>query len=80
MCIRVRFEGVSASVGVHPMDVGGALADMDELYRLASAPEVVAIGETGLDYYYTKDSADLQRESFQQHLQLSLITICRCRR
>mgnify|MGYP003385079350 FL=1 len=69
--IASRFEGVSASVGVHPMDVGGALADMDELYRLASAPEVVAIGETGLDYYYTKDSADLQRESFQQHLQLS---------
>ena len=44
---------------------------MNELRTLASAPEVVAIGETGLDYFYTKDSAALQKESFRQHLQLS---------
>lgn len=69
--IASRFDGVSASVGVHPMDVGDQLADMTELRQLASAPEVVAIGETGLDYYYTKDSAALQKESFRQHLQLS---------
>tara|TARA_B110000977_G_scaffold58601_1_gene79674 strand:- start:89 stop:739 length:651 start_codon:yes stop_codon:yes gene_type:complete len=69
--IARQFEGVSASVGVHPMDVGDQLADMNELLKLASAPEVVAIGETGLDYFYTKDSAALQKESFRQHLQLS---------
>ena len=66
-----QYEGVSASVGVHPMDVGDQLADMDELRVLASMPEVVAIGETGLDYFYSKESAELQKESFRQHLALS---------
>ncbi|MGK0499308.1 MAG: TatD DNase family protein [Oceanicoccus sp.] len=69
--IANRFEGVSASVGVHPMDVGDELADMSVLKPLAQQAAVVAIGETGLDYYYTKDSAELQRESFAQHLKLS---------
>jgi TatD DNase family protein len=66
-----QYDGVSASVGVHPMDVGDELADMDQLRVLATSPEVVAIGETGLDYFYSKESAALQKESFRQHLALS---------
>ena len=69
--IARQYEGISASVGVHPMDVNDQLVDIDELRTLALAPEVVAIGETGLDYYYSKDSAEIQRESFALHLQLS---------
>lgn len=63
--------GVYASVGVHPMDVKDQLADMAVLERLASADEVVAIGETGLDYYYSKEAAELQQQSFSEHLGLS---------
>lgn len=69
--IARNFEGVSASVGVHPMDVGVSLADMDRLGVLASDHEVVAIGETGLDYHYSKEAIQLQQESFIAHLQLS---------
>ncbi|ARN75543.1 TatD family hydrolase [Oceanicoccus sagamiensis] len=69
--IAAQYQGINASVGVHPMDVDDKLVDIKVLRALALAPEVVAIGETGLDYYYSKDSAELQRESFALHLKLS---------
>ena len=69
--IARSYEGVSASVGVHPMDVGDALPDMDQLRVFATDPNVVAIGETGLDYFYSQDSAELQKQSFRQHLALA---------
>ena len=74
--IARRYDGVAASVGVHPMDVVAegcevSVLDIDRLRSLAMAPEVVAIGETGLDYYYSRESMALQQESFKQHLALS---------
>lgn len=69
--IAARYEGINASVGVHPMDVNDKLVNLDDLRTLALAPQVVAIGETGLDYYYSRDSAEIQRESFALHLRLS---------
>ena len=69
--IARRYEGVSASVGVHPVDVGDAMPDLERLRSLAQNQEVVAIGETGLDYHYSSDTADLQRQSFRAHLNLS---------
>ena len=55
------YDSVSFSCGVHPLHVGEdqnySLAD---LKQLASDNRVVAIGETGLDYYYSKDSIKLQ--------------------
>lgn len=65
------FDGVSASVGVHPIDVDDVLPDFDQLRKLAANSQVVAIGETGLDYYYSNDNAGLQQQSFKQHLLLS---------
>jgi len=69
--IAAGYEGINASVGVHPMDVNDQLVDIDDLRALALAPEVIAIGETGLDYYYSQDSVEIQRESFALHLRLS---------
>ena len=69
--IAARYEGINASVGVHPMDVNDKLVNIDDLRTLALTPQVVAIGETGLDYYYSRDSAEIQRESFALHLRLS---------
>jgi TatD DNase family protein len=52
IAIAVAHEGVFASVGLHPGEVPDvALRDMAEVARMASAPNVVAIGETGLDYF-----------------------------
>jgi TatD DNase family protein len=59
---------ICCSVGVHPDTQGGAEPDVDTLVRLAAAPKVVAIGETGLDYYRLKEPLDWQRERFRVHI------------
>lgn len=70
--IAERHAGVYASVGVHPLDLGEAAETVDELVLWAQHPRVVAIGETGLDYHYSADNAELQRQSFRNHLQASV--------
>lgn len=62
------FPNISASVGVHPCDVKERVVSIDELIQWAEPQKVVAIGETGLDYYYTKDFLDVQQQSFSNHL------------
>jgi TatD DNase family protein len=69
--IASTYDGIYASVGVHPLDIGDSLVQMSQLKSLAHNSKVIAIGETGLDYYYSKDNAELQQQSFQQHLKLS---------
>ena len=52
LAIARRFENIYSAVGLHPNEVPAAqLCDIKELAQLASEPSVVAIGETGLDYY-----------------------------
>lgn len=64
--------GIWATAGVHPHEVGTASpGDIDEVRDLAAAhDEVVAIGETGLDYYYDNAPRPVQRASFEAHLAL----------
>ncbi len=59
-----QFDGVYAAVGLHPDEIPlVSLCDMKELAQLASEPKVVAIGETGLDYYReAKDDAALRQQ------------------
>lgn len=64
-----RFEKVVCSVGVHPLDVEQGLASCEQLVDWSAHPKVVAIGETGLDYYYSQDSKQVQQDSFAVHLQ-----------
>jgi len=61
-------DGIYASVGVHPLDIADELETVESLCVLADRPEVVALGETGLDYYYTKDKTEQQQSSFRAHL------------
>lgn len=62
------FDDVVASVGVHPLDVEAGLASHDQLIEWARHPKVVALGESGLDYYYSDESKVVQQESFAVHL------------
>ena len=57
-----------ASVGKHPDQTEGREPDVAELVRLSGHPRVVAIGETGLDYYWLKDAPQWQRERFRNHI------------
>ena len=61
-----------ASVGVHPEETGGREPGIKELVTLASHPKVVAIGETGLDYYWHKDAPEWQRERFRIHIRAAI--------
>jgi TatD DNase family protein len=67
-----RFEGVAAAVGVHPHEAADAPADyLDQLRRLAGQPKVVAVGETGLDYFYDHSPRDVQRARFAEQVALA---------
>ena len=59
---------VSASVGVHPNERDTREPDADELVDLARDEQVVAIGETGLDYFRSEGDLEWQRERFRRHI------------
>jgi TatD DNase family protein len=67
LAVAERHASVWATVGVHPHDARlVSPAVLDELARLARHPRVVAIGETGLDYYYDHSPRPVQQEAFRQ--------------
>jgi TatD DNase family protein len=57
-----------ASVGVHPDTTEGREPTVEDLVQLAAVPKVVAIGETGLDYFRLPEPLDWQRERFRVHI------------
>lgn len=63
-------EGLFYAVGVHPMSVADApLVTVEQLEAFAAHPKMVGIGETGLDYHYTADSAAKQADSLRIHIE-----------
>ncbi|SMF30712.1 TatD DNase family protein [Alteromonadaceae bacterium Bs31] len=66
--IAQSYDGIYASVGVHPSDVGETVVSVSGLHNWAAADKVVALGETGLDYYYSAENAANQKDSFRNHL------------
>lgn len=69
--IAHQYPNVYASVGIHPLDIGAEQESVENLCELASRPKVIAIGETGLDYYYSRDNSAAQQQSFRTHLEAS---------
>lgn len=66
--IAESHERVSASVGLHPNEQGGHDPDIDEIVRYAQHPKVIAIGETGLDYFRSEGDLEWQRDRFRRHI------------
>jgi TatD DNase family protein len=66
--VAERFANVFASAGVHPDTEAGEEPDVARLVRLADDPRVVAIGETGLDYYRLTGDLEWQRDRFRRHI------------
>lgn len=62
-------DGVWATAGVHPHDASGGLDGIVELLEL---PQVVAVGECGLDYHYDHSPRAVQREVFAEQIALAL--------
>lgn len=68
-------DGLFYAAGTHPMYAADEpLITLDELLTLAKHPKFVGIGETGLDYHYTAESAARQVESLRIHIQAARIT------
>ncbi len=81
ICTRLRNEPsvraiaehhapVFYAAGTHPMSVADEpMATVDDLVHMAQHPKFVGIGETGLDYHYTSDSATQQQDSLRLHIE-----------
>jgi TatD DNase family protein len=69
-----RYPNVYASVGVHPDYPDTPEPSVDDLVRLSDHPKIVAIGETGLDYYRLEGDLEWQRERFRTHIRASRAT------
>lgn len=67
--IAEAYDPIFYAAGTHPMSAAEEpLATLDELIALTKHPKMVGIGETGLDYHYTAESADIQKESLRIHI------------
>lgn len=68
--IAEAHEGVFYAAGIHPMYAAEEpLVSVEELLALAEDPNFVGYGETGLDYHYTADSAEIQQVSLRTHIE-----------
>jgi TatD DNase family protein len=66
------FENIYATVGMHPHDAKDVGSDeLQKLKDLALHPKVIAVGETGLDYYYDHSPRDVQRRVFAQFIHMA---------
>ena len=63
---------IYASVGIHPDYEDEPEAGVDTLVKLAASPKVVAIGETGLDYYRLHGDLEWQRTRFRVHIRAAI--------
>lgn len=84
LCVNVRqqgfvemkqkmaaFDEVFLSAGVHPLDVQDGL-NIEEVEQFARDEKVIAIGETGLDYFYANETKSLQQQCFEQQIDLAV--------
>lgn len=78
LAVAEKYPYVFASVGVHPHDSGptlekfGAEGIRETLMRFCEEKKIVALGETGLDYYYDNSDRESQKDCFRLHLQVAL--------
>jgi len=68
LALAERYPHVHCTVGAHPLHKDSGSPSCAELVALAQHPRVVAIGETGLDYFYAKGDTSWQRDSFAEHI------------
>ncbi|MFA0438561.1 metal-dependent hydrolase [Vibrio sp. 10N.286.49.C2] len=65
------YPEVMASCGVHPLDVESDFS-LTTFKEYVNHPRVVAVGETGLDYHYMPETADLQKQRFEQQVEVAV--------
>lgn len=72
LTLSKSYPNIYCSVGVHPTETNCKDPSIEELLEYAKSNRVIAIGETGLDYFHVrKDEADWQRDRFRRHIAAS---------
>lgn len=74
LALAEQYPHIYASVGVHPDYEDTPEPSAEQLVELAQHPRVIAIGETGLDYFRLKGDLEWQRERFRQHIRASRLS------
>ena len=74
LALAEEYPNIFASVGVHPDYEDTPEPTVEQLVELSSHPKIVAIGETGLDYYRLTGDLEWQRERFRTHIRASRAT------
>lgn len=74
LALAETYPHIFASVGVHPDYVDTPEPTVEQLVLLSDHPKIVAIGETGLDYFRLEGDLEWQRERFRTHIRASRIT------
>ncbi|MFL2802143.1 MAG: TatD family hydrolase [Paracoccaceae bacterium] len=64
-------EFIFFAYGLHPLNVGKEKIETKEILKISGHNKMIAIGESGLDYYYSKDTIKLQKKSFIEHIKIS---------
>lgn len=72
LALAEQHDNIYASVGVHPDYELEAEPTQEELVRLAKHPKVIAIGETGLDYFRLTGDLEWQRKRFRTHIRAAV--------
>ena len=71
MLIVDQHNDVYASAGFHPLEDMSNGLDIMALKTWAKDPRIIALGETGLDYFYAKQTAEVQRQHFITHMEIA---------
>ena len=71
VAVAEHHDDVWATAGLHPHDATRLDAEWDTIVAVASSPTVVAVGETGLDFYYEHSPPTTQETSFRRHIALA---------
>ncbi len=74
--IAEKYDDVSFSIAVHPHEAEkeGEEITTEELIKLVDHPKIVAIGETGLDYFYDHTPREAQQRNFREHIRACIAT------
>ncbi|HAF02004.1 MAG TPA: DNAase, partial [Methylophilaceae bacterium] len=73
IALAEAYDNFYASVGVHPDYENITEPTIEDLIALAAHPKVIAIGETGLDYFRLTGNLDWQRERFRTHIRAAIV-------
>jgi len=69
LALAAAHSEISAAVGVHPTTTGGHEPTLEELTEAVAADNVVAVGETGLDYFRSEGDLRWQHKRFHRHIE-----------